>query len=241
MKRQGIGFLLGAVAAALCAALLVVQTLKRTNETAPVVVAVRDLSPYTQVSKDDVKLQEVPVISIPQDAVKKVEDIAGQYLRDRVYAGEVIRKANIADAAPGKSVMTAQLTGLGRPDLRAFALSFDPETGVGGEIKPGDRVDIIASVKMDAGQNSIGVGKIVARNVLVLDVKQDAKSGSRTGVLIVALTPQQIEDIAFALTSGSVRFALNPLNTDESAANTQGVTGQQWLSRYGFGVSGGAK
>lgn len=238
MKKQGIGFLIASVITALCAALLVVQVLKRINETQPVVVAVRDLEPYKQVTRDDVKIQEVPVISIPQDAIRKIEDIAGQYLRDRIYAGEVIRKARIADTAPGKSVTTAKLTELGRPDLRAFALAFNEETGVGGDIKPGDRVDIIASVKMDAGNASIGVGKIVARNVLVLDVKQESKGNN---VLVVALTPQQIEDIAFSLTSGSVRFALNPLNTDEAAANTQGVTGQQWLQKYGFVTSGGAR
>ncbi|MGB9866560.1 MAG: Flp pilus assembly protein CpaB [Bacillota bacterium] len=242
MKKQGTVFLILAVVMALCAALLVVQFLKRVNETEPVVVAVRDLEAYQLVTRDDVKVQEVPVISVPQDAVRKVEDIVGQYLRDRVYAGEVVRMARVADVTPGKSVMTARLTALGRPDLRAFSLSYDAETGVGGDIKPGDRVDIVASVKVEAGGTGMGVGKVVARNVLVLDVKQNTELRLGKGsVLVVALTPQQIEDIAFALTSGSIRFALNPLNTDESAAQTQGVTGRQWLERYGFVQPGGGR
>jgi len=240
MKKHGIGFLVVSIIMALCAALLVVQFLKRVNETEPVVVAVRDLEPYKQVTRDNVRMQEVPVISIPEDAIRKIDDIAGQYLRDRVYAGEVLRQARVADVTPGKSVTTAKLTNLGRPDLRAFSLPFDLETGVGGDIKAGDRVDIIASVKITAGNTNMGVGKIIAKNVLVLDVKEDTESSSSgAGVLVVALTPQQIEDIAFALTSGSVRFALNPLNTDESAADTRGVTGQEWLQRYGFTEGGG--
>jgi Flp pilus assembly protein CpaB len=103
---------------------------------------------------------------------------------------------------------------------------------VGGKIVPGDRVDIIASVKMDSQLGTVGFGKVVGANVLVLDVSQPSQ-GSR-GSLTVALIPAQIEDIAFALSSGTISFALNPYNTNVQAAVTTGVTGQDWLLRHGY-------
>ena len=239
MRKSGTVFLLFAVILAGAAGVLASQALKRFNETAPVVVALKTIEPYTQVSLTDVKVQEVPLASVPSDAIVDTKDIVGKFVRDRILQGEILRKARIADTDPGKSVLAARLSELNRPDLRAFALPFTSETGLAGQVKPGDRVDIIASVRMQAGQTNVGVGKIVAANVLVLDVKSSGGSGAQDqGALILALTPQQIEDIAFALTSGQIRFALNPFNTDETAAHTTGVTSEDWLSKYGFTVEG---
>ncbi|MGB9880286.1 MAG: RcpC/CpaB family pilus assembly protein, partial [Anaerolineae bacterium] len=118
---------------------------------------------------------------------------------------------------------------------RAFALPYDALTGVGGEVQDGDRVDIVASVKIESTGGQVGVGKIIGRNVLVLKASR-GQEGDK-GTVILALTPSQIEDIAFALTSGQIRLALNPYVTDEQAANTEGVTGRLWLEKFGFKFS----
>lgn len=227
-------FLLAAVCFALGAAYMTVQTIRGFNEVAPVVVAARDIPPYTQVTRDDVKVADVPTAAIPSDAITKLDAIVGKYLKSPVYKGDVIRAARIATVTGPDSLMSAKVTELGRPDLRAFALPYTAENGVGGEIKAGDRVDIVASVKMDTPNGQVGCGKIVGRGVPVLTAQLGGQNS--TGTIIVALTPQQIEDIAFALTSGQVRFALNPYNADEKAAETTGVTSQDWLAKYGFVV-----
>lgn len=235
-KGGGAMFLVGAVLFALAAAFLSVRTVQGFNETAQAVVAVKDIPAYTQVTRDDVRMADVPKAAIPADALTKLDAIVGRYLKSPVYKGDVIRSARIADVKGAGGLMSARVSELGRPDLRAFALPYTTENGVGGEIKPGDRVDIVASVKMDTANGQVGCGKIVGRNVLVLTAQPGQQNSA--GTIIVALTPQQIEDIAFALTSGQVRFALNPYNSDEKASNTTGVTSQDWLAKYGFIVGG---
>lgn len=231
-RNSGALFLVLAVALALAAAFSAVKVVRSFNETAEVVVAARDIAPYTAIVKDDVKVVDYPTAAVPPDAIRDVKEAVGKFLKSEVLVGEPLRTARLAETQADKSLMSARLSELGRPDLRAFALPWDPQAAVGGDIVDGDRVDVAASVKIDSGTGSIGVGKIVARNVLVLKVVKP--SGSDKGSLVVALTPSQIEDIAFALTSGQLRYALNPFNTDESAADTPGVTGSSWLTKYGF-------
>lgn len=232
-KNSAILFLLIAVMLGVAAAFLSVQTVRSFNETGKAVMAVKDLPPYALLKPEDVKLVDMPAASVPLDAVQSLKEVNGRYLASPVLAGEVLRKGRLAEVRGDRGLMAAKLSALSRPDLRAFALPWDAQSAVGGKIKDGDRIDIVASVKIDGGSaGSVGVGKIVARNVEVLEVVKGSE-GDR-GSLIVALTPPQIEDIAFALTSGQLRFALNPYNTDEGAAATQGVTGKAWLEKYGF-------
>lgn len=234
MRKRGSGalFLVLAVALALAAAFSAVRVIRSFNETTEVVVAARDIAPYMAIVKDDVKVVDYPSAAVPPDAIRDIKDAVGRFLKSEVLVGEPLRMARLADTQTDKSLMSARVSELGRPDLRAFALPWDPQAAVGGDILDGDRVDVVASVKIDSGTGSIGVGKIVARNVLVLKVFKP--SGSDKGSLVVALTPSQIEDIAFALTGGQLRYALNPFNTDEHAADTPGVTGSSWLAKYGF-------
>jgi len=227
-------FLVLSVFFAVLAGIVFVNYTSEFNESVSVPVAAVDIGPYQKITATMIKTVEIPRISLPKDALTKVDDIVGRWTNATILAGETIRSARLASVSGQDSVLAAKLTSLGKPDLRAFALPWEPETAVGGEIVPGDRVDIIASVRMESQKGTIGFGKIVGRNVLVLDV---VKPSQGKPSLIVALTPQEIEDIAFALTSGTVRFALNPYDTDEQAAVTIGVTGEDWLVRHGFGTA----
>lgn len=234
--RRGLLFLIGATVSGILAAVLAVRTVNSFNETDTVVVAVRDIQPYTAIKPDDVKLAPVPrVMVLPEtirDPVRDLKKAVGRYTKDMILAGDIVRQSRLA-SVEGDRILGARLTQLNDPKLRAFALPFDPASAVGGKIRPGDKVDVIASVKIDAGQGvSMGVGKIVAQAVEVLELT--GGDGGSSGTIVLALKPDQIEDIAFALTSGQLRFALNPYNTDVTAAQTQGVTGRQWLEKYGF-------
>lgn len=230
--RKGIWFLVGSVAAGLLAAMVAVRTVRAFNETQPVLVATRDLQPYTELTREVVKVAELPKVSIPADAIRDPALLEGKFLKDLVLAGEVIREARLATTR-GQQILAAKLTELKDPRLRAFALPYDAASAVGGKVRPGDRVDIIASVKIDAGSGySVGVGKVVGQAVPVLEVNE--QGGSAGGTIVLALQPEEIEDIAFALTSGKLRFALNPYDTDTAAARTEGVTGRAWLEKYGF-------
>lgn len=228
-------FTIIAVILGLIAAYTAVYIVRGYTNIDKVVIATKDIKAYQKVSLDDVEVVEIPKIAIPADAVKTVNDIVGKYLMYQITAGDIVRMSKIADVK-GTALLSAQLTQLKDPKIRAFSLPYTSETGVGNNLEPGDRVDIIASVKIDTNSGPVGVGKIIAQNVQILKIQKASEGG--TGILTVALTPQQIEDIAFALTSGQLRFALNPYDTDVNAAKTEGVTGKQWLEKYGFILPG---
>jgi pilus assembly protein CpaB len=231
-SRGSVLFLVLTVFFAVLAGIVFVNYTTDFNESVTVPLAAIDIAPYQQITSTMIKTAEIPRLSLPKDALTKVDDILGRYTNATILAGETIRNARLASVSGQDSVLAAKLTALGKPDLRAFALPWESDTAVGGELVPGDRVDIIASVRMESQKGTVGFGKIVGRNVLVLDLVKPTQGKAS---LIVALTPKEIEDIAFALTSGTIRFALNPYDTDEQAAVTIGVTGEDWLIRHGFG------
>ena len=232
-KRKGaLIFLVISLVFAAGAGLVVLNLNNRFNEAVTLPVAAVDIPPYTVITADLYKMQDVPEASVPKDAVLNMKEIEGKYTRETIYAGEPIREARLARISGSAAVLTAKLTSLGNPDLRAFALPYTPDSAAGGKVVPGDRVDIVASVRMDSQSGTVGFGKVIGANVLVLDVSQPSQG---KGSLILALMPSQIEDIAFALSSGTISFALNPYNTNVQAAMTTGVTGQDWLARHGYG------
>ena len=213
------------------------------SETVSAIVAARDIPPYTRLTADMLKVEDVPKASLPADVVRTpgtkepctdVRAVVGKYSAVSILQGDVVRGRHLADVKGERGVMSARVSSLGRGDLRAFGVPYDSETAVGGEVNDGDRVDIVASVRIESPSGNVGVGKVVARNVLVIKNVRSGQEGK--GVLVVALTPAEIEDIAFALSSGRLMFALNPYETDEQAAATAGVTGRSWLEKYGFGA-----
>jgi len=241
-RRSSSLLLVGALVLAVAAGFAAVQVVKGFSETVPAIVAVRDIPPFTRLDPSMLKVEEVPVAGLPEDVFKLPGDtkpatdtrqLAGQYTAVHVLKGDVIRISHLVQVKGDRSLMSARLSALGRKDLRAFALPFDPQSAVGGEIRDGDRVDIVASVRIDTPSGAVGVGKVIARNVLVLKA---VKGSEGNGTLVLALTPSEIEDVAFALSSGKLMFALNPYETDEQAAVTPGVTGRAWLEKYGFPV-----
>ena len=238
MKKRGSVLLLGiSIVLALFAALFAVQAVKTFSGAVTAVVAAQELSPFEVVTQAKVKLSEVPAASVPGDAIRSLKELEGKYTRGYVLPGEVLRKGHLAGTGSDRSALSAKLTERKRPEVRAFALPFTAETCVGGALKEGDRVDVIASVKIGSGQQEVAFAKTVAQNVEVLKVCAPGDNIGK-GALVLALTPQQVEDLSFALVNGTVRFALNPLSTDENAAKTPGVTGKAFLERYGFSTGG---
>lgn len=244
-RRSSLVLLLLAVVLALGAGGAAVMAVKSYSETVPAIVAVRDIPRFARLEADMLAVRDVPKASLPEDVVREpgqpvpsidVRSLVGRYTGVEVLRGDVLRQAHLAEVRGERGLMAARVSSLGDGSLRAFAVPYTAETAVGGEVREGDRVDIIASVKIDAPSGQVGVGKIVARNVLVLSATKPA--GENSGVLVLALRPPEIEDIAFAMSCGRLLFALNPYESDEQAAVTPGVTGTSWLQKYGFGPSG---
>lgn len=237
-KNKAFIYVLTAVGLAATAALLAVYTLRAATRMVPVVVAARDIDAYTSLGPTSARIENMPAAGLPDDVVRSLQEIDGKYARTAILSGAPIRKANLASAA-GRGLLGSQLTDLKQPELRAFAVPYASDTAVGGRIVAGDRVDIIAAARIDSSSGSLSVAKTIAAGVQVLDVTQgDTSAGDTKKTVVVAITPAQAEEIAYALVAGAVRLSLNPYNSDvTAAANTQGVTGATFLSGHGFALT----
>jgi len=139
----------------------------------------------------------------------KMTAMIGDVVREPIFAGEPITAKKIVHSGD-TSYMAVRLP----EGMRAMALPLSVESGAGGFIAPGDRVDIM-STHTDQNKNGGGgmITETVLSNALVLaiDQKTDApKSGATvTGVTITLEVPDiNASAVAKARTQGGLTLAL---------------------------------
>ena len=159
-ERLSLGHLF-MIAAALLAFVLVVSLLQDRTETARILVADTDLVPGTVLTPSVVSEVEIPANSPLVGRVATLDSIAGGSVTaaQRIGAGDPI-------------TITALSPGANPSALRAMSLPIDRVDAVGGDLAPGDRVDVI-------GVDANGAA-YVAVDLEVLDTQA---SESRNGAL----------------------------------------------------------
>ena len=238
LRRGGFGvwFLL-AVLFGLAAAFLVVSAISAASRTERVVVAAREVAAFRQLTAEDLRLEEVPRAAVPKDAVRDLNQAVGKWTRGLLLPGEVLRQGHLAQESGFRGVLGAKLASMGDPGIRAMALPLGNETSVGGEVREGDRVDLLAVVNVSAGGQQVLLSKVIATAVPVLKVgggSSDPMAPPSSGALVVAVRPDLAEDIAYVLGSGKLYVLLNPYQADESAAKTSGVVPELFLRKHGY-------
>lgn len=241
MRRGGFGvwFLL-AVVFGLAAAFMVVSAISAASRTERVVVAAREVAAHQRLAADDLRLEDVPRTAVPKDAVRDLNQAVGKWTRGLLLPGEVVRQGHLAQESGFRGVLGAKLASMGDPGVRAMALPLGNEASVGGEVKEGDRVDLLAVVNVAAAGRQVVLSKVIATAVPVLKVtgsSSDPMAPPSGGTLVVAVKPDLAEDIAYVLGSGKLYVLLNPYQADESAAKTVGVVPETFLRKYGYEVA----
>lgn len=230
-RTGGLIFLMLSVAAGLLAALLAVSYLRGAAETADVLVATVEIAPFTPLSPTIFRVERWPARAVPSDALREPSAVAGRYARGLVLAGSVLRASHLADATGASGSLAARLTASGEPDARALAIPVDSGTGVGGTVQPGDRVDLIAAVRVERENGPpLTYAKIIARAVPVLYRTDEGEAAGST--VVVQVTPAVAEEVAFAQLAGRIHLAVTPYTIDKSAPPTQGVTPDLFLERH---------
>jgi pilus assembly protein CpaB len=163
---------------------------------------------------------KAPVDSVLQKASKTVSDMAtgggpkmqamiGDVVREPIFAGEPITAKKVVRSGD-TSYMAVRLP----QGMRAMALPLSLESGAGGFISPGDRVDIMST---HADQSKTGAGGMITETVLsnalvlAIDQKTDApKTGANvTGTTITLEVPDiNASAVAKARTQGGLTLAL---------------------------------
>lgn len=232
-RSGGMVILVVSIVAGLIAALLSVSFLKGVARSTTVLVATQEISAFTPLAASMFTVQQLPSAAVPADAIKDVSALNGRYARMAILPGTVIRQGHIATASGNSGSLAAKLTETGVPGMRALAIPVDNATGVGGTIEAGDKVDVIAAVRVER-QNGPATtfSKVIGKAIPVLH--RTEAEGTAKATVVVMVTPAQAEEIAYAQLAGTIYLATNPYRVDvEAEKATTGVTPDSFLQRYG--------
>ena len=169
------------------------------------------------VAPDDVKWQMWPTAAAGPTMIRKtdrpnaIEDITGSIARGTFATGEPINEAKLIKAK-GSGYMAAVLPG----GMRAISTEISPETGAGGFILPGDRVDVLLSRREKTTNGETFVSETILRNVRVLAIDQtvEEKNGQKVVVgktTTLELAPRQAEVLANGRQKGTLSLALRSI------------------------------
>ncbi|HTX51359.1 MAG TPA: Flp pilus assembly protein CpaB [Caulobacteraceae bacterium] len=140
----------------------------------------------------------------------KMQAMMGAIVREAIYAGEPITSSKVVRSGDS-SYMAVRLP----EGMRAYSLPLTVETGAGGFIEPGDRIDILSTHAdpSHTGGGSSLVTETVLSNVPVLAIDQHTdtpKAGqAQPGATITLEIPAYaVPNVARARTLGGLTMAL---------------------------------
>lgn len=200
-------------------------------EGTPIVVASADLPWGTPLTKEMVRVVNYPSEHLPDGRFVDIDTLPGRVVLTHLKRNEPILESKLAPL----DIKNGGVGGVLHPGMRAMAVRVNEIVGVSGFLKPGDRVDIMATLQN--GKKTEKITKTVLENTLILAAGTQME---RTGpgekpkavkVITFEVSLEEAEKLALASTEGKLRLALrSPINTEPEL--TKGATTKNLLSSY---------
>ncbi len=191
------------------------------------VVATRELPFGSNLTRDSVKLRNVPESLFPVGGFSRIEDVVDRPVISAIQPDEPVVEARIA--ARGSGLGLAPLI---PPGMRAMAVRVNDVVGVAGFLLPGMRVDVLVTGRPPG--RSEAFTRTVLQNITVLSAGQtietDGKSQSiNTPVVTLLVSPSDAEVLTLANSEGHIQLVLRN-SSDQGVAGTRG---RETLELYG--------
>lgn len=227
-----------AIALALVAALLTSfyvtnyqRNVRKDEASVPVFVAAKDIPIGTSgtevASKGMLTKSEVARRSVVPGSISNPAQLDGLVTTQPVYAGEQVSTRRFSTTA--ERGIGAQLKGT----MRAFQLPGDQNQLLAGTLKAHDRVDVVASIKVDA-EREVFATRIVLRDIEVLKASAGAPGASAKIAqdtsnlsVLLAVTDTQVQKLFHVSKHGDWSLQLRPpvksSDSPESVAYTASI------------------
>lgn len=191
-------------------------------ELIPLVVASKDLTFGTILSKDDMMVVLYPKGSIPKGSYSSVDSLVGQSSKVFLKEKEPIMDSKLSSKGGGLSLLVSE-------NMRASSIKVDRVSGVSGFVLPGDKVDIIATVK-NVGTRSEPTAVTILQNVEVLAAGEEIERKGDKIITVQTVTllvdPEGAQALALAVEEGKLHLALrNPNDKDLASVKSINRTG----------------
>ncbi len=200
-------------------------------EGTPIVVASADLPWGTPLTKEMVRVVNYPSEHLPDGRFVAIDTLPGRVVLTHLKRNEPILESKLAPL----DIKNGGVGGVLHPGMRAMAVRVNEIVGVSGFLKPGDRVDIMATLQNGSKREKIT--KTVLENTLILaagtqmERKGPGEKPKAVKVITFEVSLEEAEKLALASTEGKLRLALrSPINTEPEL--TKGATTKNLLSSY---------
>ncbi|MHB1651927.1 MAG: Flp pilus assembly protein CpaB [Desulfitobacteriaceae bacterium] len=220
MRRKG--FLLLALICGLVAAGSIYVYLKGLNhttivETRPIVVTKAAIPARSVIQASQLEVRDVPRQGYPQGGISNIAALAGAVALVNLTPGDPVLASVLDRSQPG-NVTGNSPTGGNSASLavpagkRAVAVPISLVSGVGFQVKPGDHVDVLATMdfKGPTGENQ-AITSLAAQDVLVLGTGESL-NGDKNKVdakaYVLALTVPQAMIVTLGSEKGTIRLLL---------------------------------
>jgi pilus assembly protein CpaB len=194
-----------------------------------IVVAAVNMSLAEMVTSQHVKLVPWPKPSVPEGAIRSVQEAEGRAVRGSILAGEPLIEGKLAPGLAGKGGIMPMLVPEGQ---RGVTIKLDEAVRESGFLLPNSRVDVLVSMPRAPGSQE-KIAKVILQDVTVLAAGQtvelrDNKPVTNTTVTL-SLTPEQTERLAVAQAEGKLMLVQRNLR-DTQFVRTTGATPASLLS-----------
>ena len=211
-----------AVASGLTYIYLRTESEERGLEVEPVVVAAKDLTFGVDLEAEHLKVAMFPRGSVPAGSYTVEDSLLGQVTKVFLIENEPILDSKLSSKGGGLSLLI-------EPSMRASSIEVDKVSGVSGFVLPGDRVDVILTVKRP-GSAQDAVAKTILQNIEVLAAGEKTQQKGDKVITVQAVTllvdPEGAQDLALARSEGKLHLALrNPTDDEIATVDPQSKTG----------------
>jgi pilus assembly protein CpaB len=204
------------------------------SEAVPIAVAAVDLRLGTKLKKPMIKTTHFLKGSLPSGYISDPTSLEGRVVITSLRENEPITEWRLAPT----TVSTGGVSAIIMPGKRAVAVKGDKVIGLSGFILPGNRVDVLVTIK--DGGNKKEITKTVLQNILVLASGTELEENDKgdpapVDVYTLEVTPEEAEKLALSAVEGRLQFALRNI-TDNKSVLTSGATIAKTLSSFRDGT-----
>jgi pilus assembly protein CpaB len=233
-KKPGAGgFILVAVILGLLAIYLILNVERKREMQAKkywtqVVVAQQDIPARSKITREMVTLTGYPKELVASGALTDPKEVEGRLTVARIRAKDQIRGSDLVGEGQGPSLSFDIPQG-----MRAIAIQAGEVLAVGTAVKPGDRVDILATYTHPTTRQE--TTQMILQNVMVLAVNKgetdaQSKGGGANSSMTLAVKPEEAELLTAADRAGALRVALRPVQ-DKTIIPSMGVEARDFPGR----------
>jgi pilus assembly protein CpaB len=187
-------------------------------ETVQVVVAAGDLQWGTKLTKEMIKTVPFLKTSLPHGHYSNATSVLDRVLIAPLQGKDPVTESRLAP----KNIKVGGVSAVLQSGKRAVSVKGDKIVGLSGLVKPGNRVDVLVTMKNP--KNDKDMTKLVLENIPVLatgtQIENKNDDPSPVDVYTLEVTPEQAEKLALASTKGRLQFALRNIIDSESVKTT---------------------